>query len=63
MRRLYEPHSHELWEQGHRYHALLLDALEGQDADLARQTMRAHMQAAATLMGDQEARVARGFLE
>lgn len=63
MRRLYEPHSHELWEQGHRYHALLLDALEGQDADHARQTMRAHMQAAATLMGDQEARVARGFLE
>lgn len=63
MRRLYEPHSHELWEQGHRYHALLLDALEGQDPDHARQTMRAHMQAAATLMGDQEARVARGFLE
>lgn len=58
FRRLYEPHSHDLWEQGHRHHARLLDALEAGEPEVARATMRAHMQAAAVLMQAQEARVA-----
>lgn len=58
FRRLYEPHSHDLWEQGHRYHARLLDALEAGESEVARATMRAHMEAAAVLMQAQEARVA-----
>jgi len=62
FRRLYEPHSHALWEKGHLYHARLLDALEAGDAEAARSTMRAHMEAARTLMTEQEARVAKAFL-
>lgn len=63
IRRLYAPHNHALWEQGHRHHAQLLDALEQDDPDQARSVMRAHMEAAFALMREQETRVARGFLE
>lgn len=62
IRRLYEPHSHALWEQGHHHHALLLDALETGDAPLAAARMRAHMEAAARLMDAQEAQVTQAFL-
>ncbi len=62
FRNLYEPHNHELWARGHEYHNLLLDALEAGDADLARATMKTHMETAFRLMHDQEVAVAKGFL-
>lgn len=62
IRRLYAPHNHALWEQGHRHHALLLDALESGDPALAAERMRSHMEAAARLMQLQEVQVAKTFL-
>ncbi|RID89819.1 FadR family transcriptional regulator [Gemmobacter lutimaris] len=62
IRRLYAPHNHALWEQGHRHHALLLDALESGDPALAAERMRTHMEAAARLMQLQEVQVAKTFL-
>lgn len=63
IRRLYEPHSRALWQQGHDHHARLLDALEHGTPETARAVMRQHMEAAFGLMAEQEIRVARGVLE
>lgn len=63
IRRLYEPHSHALWEAGHLHHARLLDALEQGDPEAARAIMLSHMETAWTLMRGQEVRVTKGFLD
>ena len=62
FRHLYEPRNLELWAKGHDYHERLLTALDAGDAEAARATMRAHMETALTLMRQQEAAVARGYL-
>ncbi len=61
-RKLYDVPNHELWRRGRQYQMDLIEALRLGDADLARQTMTAHMAAADELMQHQEARLARRFL-
>jgi len=62
-RGLYEPQNHELWRQGQEHQMALIAALRAGDAQGARDTMRAHMQAARALMADQEAEMERRFLK
>ncbi|WP_255471570.1 FadR/GntR family transcriptional regulator [Poseidonocella sp. HB161398] len=61
-RQLYEPPNERLRASGHDYHMRLLAALREGDAGAARAIMKAHMENAWSLMGDQEAMAAGRFL-
>ncbi|WP_039849880.1 FCD domain-containing protein [Grimontia indica] len=61
-RHLYEPHNHELWEQGFNHQRDLILALkEGRSGD-ARNIMREHMEVAQKLMEAQEVEMTRRFM-
>ncbi|PKF49323.1 FadR/GntR family transcriptional regulator [Enterovibrio nigricans] len=61
-RRLYEPHNHELWEQGFKHQKNLIQALREGRSEEAREIMREHMEVAQKLMESQEAEMERRFM-
>ncbi|WP_172332467.1 FadR/GntR family transcriptional regulator [Mangrovicoccus sp. HB161399] len=62
QRQLYEPPNEQLRATGHDYHCRLLAALRAGDGGAARAIMKAHMENAWSLMGNQEALALGRFL-
>lgn len=62
-RGLYDPPNAELWRKGRAHQLDLIEALRAGDADKARQIVASHMRTAEAFMQEQEAHLAKRFLD
>ncbi|SPF81779.1 FadR/GntR family transcriptional regulator [Pseudoprimorskyibacter insulae] len=62
-RGLYDPPNAELWRKGRELQLRLIEALRAGDAEKARDTIASHMRIAEAFMQEQEAHLARRFMD